>query len=173
MASAGGIGDGEWSVHTVHTDAKRGSLPKLAGRRKGGGDRDGDGNSTSGEAEGPRASGKQRRSVRQKNGTRTPRTGDGGGPSSPASSTGGNESRRAVLGDREAGEFASSREGVGVGRGREATARDKDGAEEELEMSRTFLSPSSVSTSASVAARIEVEGGSFGSGRARPPRLDL
>lgn len=174
VGSGGGVGDGEWSIQTVHTDPKRGSLPKLAGRRKGDGDGDEDGASTSGDAEDPRASGKRRRSVRQRNSTRTPRTGDGGGPSSPASSTGGNESRRSGLGDREGGEFASSsRVGTGGGRGREATARDKDDAEEEMERSRTLLSPSSVSTSASTAARIEVDGGSVGSDRARPPRHDL
>lgn len=175
MGSAGGIGDGDWAVQSVHTEAKRGSLPKLEERRGGNGDGDGDGNSTSGDAEDPRASGKRRRSIRQRNNTRTPRTGDvgGGGPSSPSSSTGGNESRRAGLGDREGREFASRKGGVGVGTGREATAHGKDGGDEELEMSRTNLSPSSVSTSASVAARIEVEGGSVGSGRARPPRLDL
>eukprot|EP00752_Nemacystus_decipiens_P011295 g10037.t1 len=172
---AGGIDDGEWSAPTVHTESKRDSLPKLGGRRKGDGDGDGDGTSTSGDAEDPRASGKRRRSVRQRNSTRTMRTGDIGGPSSPVSSTGGNESRGASQGDREGGELASSsgRGGVGRGRGREAAVRDKDDAEEEVERSRTYLSPSSVSTSGSIAARIEVDSGSVGSGRARPPRLDL
>lgn len=171
VASAGGAGDGEWSVQTVHIDPKRGSLPKLTGRRKGDGDGDKDSSSISGEPEDPRTSEKRRRSVRQRNSTQTPRIGEG--PSSPASSTGGNERRRVGLGEREGGELASSRGWEGVRRGREATANDKDGAEEELEMSRAYLSPSSVSTSASVAARIEGEGGSVGSGRTRPPRLDL
>lgn len=197
VASAGGSGDGEWSVQTFNVGPdKRSSLPKLEEGRKGGRarGRDVDGRSTSGEPEEPRPSGKWSRSSRQRSTTRTPRKGDGGGadyesPSSVVSlARADDDSRRGGLGDRE--KVARGRVGAESERG-----SHQDRGSNELEMSRTLLSSSSsVSSPASIVAsgsrslapnedRIvtgqqvvaaDHDGGSEGGGRrARPPRLDL
>lgn len=153
VSSAGGGGDGEWSLHSVHggTD-KKASLQKLEGRKGGRGrGRDGDGSSTSGEPEEPRVSGKRPQSSRQRGNTRTPRTGAGdgadyGSPSSAVSSTRAEDnSRRGGPGDAER-----------VARGKVGAESEryshKDGARDELEMSKTLLSSSSVSSPASIMA---------------------
>lgn len=204
VSSAGGAGDGEWSLHSVHGGIdKRASLPKLEGRKGGRGrGRDGEGSSTSGEPEEPRASGKRPQSSRQRGSSRTPRAGAGdgadyGSPSSAVSSI------RAEDNNRRGGSGDAER----VARGRVGAESEryshKDGVRDELEMSRTLLSSSSVSSPASIVAsrarsplasnenrivdgpQVVVADGHGGSGeaiesssegggrRARPPRLDL
>ena len=170
VPSGGGNGDGEWSVQTVHiADNKRGSLPKLGRRRGGDGDGDGDGDGGGdgdGEQEEPRGSGKRSRSARQRSNTRTPRKGDSGGA--------GGDDDGGPPSTRHLGERGREEDRVGSQQGREEAARDAGGgAEKELDISRAHLSPSSISSSASIAARVEVDGRSVGEGRTRPPRLDL
>lgn len=223
-ASGGGDGEGEWSVHTVDMGGdkrdNRDSLPKLDGRggaaggaREGGNeDADGDGNSVSGEPEEGRASSKRSRSARQRKNTRTLRRGGGeggsgveeeAGLSSPVSSTKGRKSsRRGQVGVGDGGTERKGRARSRVAGQEEANREEMPAHEELLESGRGKLSPSSVSSSISVAAsgprsaaknddRIEVEptvdaargdkGGvesrddssSAEGRRARPPRLDL
>ncbi|CBJ26318.1 Voltage Gated Calcium/Sodium Channel subunit alpha [Ectocarpus siliculosus] len=202
-------GDGEWSVQSVN-DHKKSSLPKLEETREGGGGRgggDGAGKSVSGAPEEVRASsGKRSRNSRHRNSTRTPRKdngdGDEGAPSSITSSAKGARNSRSLqvgLGDRDGEKERGASGAMGAEGRRESAGHDKDGAER-IEFSRTNLSPSSISSSISLAAsgsrsvasdRIEVEsrlidsgynggGGETGENstaggeqRARPPRLDL
>lgn len=198
---ASGGGDGEWSVQSVNVgnDNKKSSLPKLGETREGGGGRgsgDGAGKSVSGAPEEVRASGKRSRNSRHRNSTRTPRKdngdGDEGAPASPTSlAKGARNSRRLQvgLGDRDGEGERGAGDPMGADGRRESAGHDKDGAEG-IEISGANLSPSSISSSISIAAsgsrsvasdRIEVESRLADSGRntaggeqrARPPRLDL
>lgn len=153
VASAGGNGDGEWSVHSVDLGGdkrdNRGSLPSLDGVKEGGGggpeaaggaagepeggneDVDGECNSATGEPEEVRVSGKRSRSARQRKSTRALRKGGGGGGGSGA----GEDAGLSPSGSSTKGRKSSRRVGQGEG-GAERKGRTRSRAGEQEEGNR-------------------------------------